>query len=152
MDAAIAVYPDARFVWTHRDPYTAVASLASLTANVHRRFADRADLDWIREYAPRQASEHVRRAMDFSRRHPGRVFNLYYEALTRDPLAQMRQLYSWLREDLSDAARDRMALWVEQNPQGHLGAHAYRLADFGIERAALQPLFSDYLAEHPAIT
>src|SRR5262245_56453968 len=41
LDALLATYPDARIVQTHRDPVTAVASVASLSSVLHRAFSRR---------------------------------------------------------------------------------------------------------------
>jgi hypothetical protein len=148
LEALLEIYPDARLVWTHRDPRVAVASLASLIANVHRRFADAPDLEWIRTFYPRQAAEHVRRAMASKASHPGQFHDLYYDDLMRDPIGEMRRLYKWLGEELTDEASDRMSAWLAANPQGRLGAHSYNLEQFGIEPRHVEQLFADYLDQY----
>ena len=43
MDAVYAVYPDARVVWTHRDPLKVVGSVASLNSTLHATNTDQVD-------------------------------------------------------------------------------------------------------------
>jgi len=64
LETLLKVYPDARLVWIHRDPFTATGSLCSLIATGHMAFAGRVDADWIGENYPWQAAEHANRAMD----------------------------------------------------------------------------------------
>ena len=46
VDAIAAVYPDARFVWTHRDPATCIASTASI--NFRSPMLCRSPRTWLR--------------------------------------------------------------------------------------------------------
>ena len=43
LEALLAVYPDARVVWTHRDPLVVLPSMASLAATLYWLRSDRVD-------------------------------------------------------------------------------------------------------------
>lgn len=43
----LEVYPDARLIWTHRDPLTATGSFRSLIKTGHMAFLERVDREWI---------------------------------------------------------------------------------------------------------
>ena len=49
IDALLATYPDARIIWTHRDPYKSVASFCDLTGFSHGLSLGAPDREWIRE-------------------------------------------------------------------------------------------------------
>ena len=59
------IYPDARVVWTHRDPYTATGSLASLIQLSHNMFMGKVDYEWLGENYSWQQFQHCNRVMDF---------------------------------------------------------------------------------------
>jgi hypothetical protein len=65
------------------------------------------------------------------------------------PMQQMKKLYAWLGDTLTPAAESGMHAWLEHNPQGRFGRHAYSLEQWGFTRADLTPYFADYLREHP---
>lgn len=140
-------FPDARLIWTHRDPYTAVGSLCSLISNTQQR--TKLETEWIASLYPRQAAEHVNR-LHAARAEIGhdRVYDLHYAASMRDPAGTMRDLYAWLGEELTPEAEANMTHWLSENPQGKWGKHAYKLDQFGLAEKGLEPLFADYLANY----
>lgn len=147
--ALLEVYPDARLIWTHRDPLTAVASMASLVSNVHRRFADDPDILWIRSHYPRQAAAHVNRAMAARSGRDAQFYDLYYEDLLSDPLGEMQRLYAWLGDDFTPELAATVSAWLAANPQGKMGAHTYSLEQFGIDPVRTRQLFADYQQRFP---
>ena len=143
----LKAYPDARVVWTHRDPFTAVGSLCSLIASSHLRVTDQPDDAWIAELYPRQAAEHANRVMAMKREVGAhRVYDLHYADMTRDPIGSMKALYSWLGDAFTPDAEAQMRRWLTENPQGKWGKHAYRLEQWGLSPETLSPLFADYLS------
>ena len=145
----LKVYPDARLVWTHRDPFTAAASLCSLARLAHSTFAGRVDMAWIAESCPWQAAQHANRAMDArDALAEDRLIDVHYADLLRDPLAAMRRLYGALGDEFTPEAEAGMSAWIADNPQGKFGRHEYQLAEFGLSKAALEPLFERYLSRY----
>jgi hypothetical protein len=51
IETLLQVYPDARLIWTHRDPFVAVGSLCSLISLGHMGFTGKVDLPWIADIA-----------------------------------------------------------------------------------------------------
>jgi hypothetical protein len=45
---------------------------------------------------------------------------------------------------MPDTVRTRLAAWTEANPKGKRGRHEYRLADYGLDAAAVGAVFADY--------
>src|ERR1700722_18017059 len=60
----LKVYPDARLIWTHRDPVTATGSFCSLITLAHQGYRGKIDLEWITQNYPWQAVQHSDRIMD----------------------------------------------------------------------------------------
>ncbi|MDB5447326.1 MAG: sulfotransferase family protein [Phenylobacterium sp.] len=145
----LEAYPDARMIWTHRDPFTVTGSLCSLISNTHLRLMDEPDLAWVAQNYPPQLAEHANRVMR-KRKEIGhdRIFDLHYADMTRDPIATMRRLYAWLGDAFTPEVEAGMRAWLQANPQGKWGKHAYRLEQWGLSPEKLRPHFADYLAEY----
>lgn len=144
--AAMKTYPDARFIWVHRDPYKACSSLMSMIARAERLSLSESDYDHIRRTYPKQMSEHLRRPMaviDELGRDP--FYHMFYSDLTRDPVGEMRKLYAWLGDDFTPRVEAGMTKWLAENPQGRFGQHAYGLEQFGLTKNDLVPFYEDYL-------
>ncbi|MCK9541536.1 MAG: sulfotransferase [Novosphingobium sp.] len=146
--ALLKVFPDARLVWTHRDPVRAVSSLLSLIATVSGMNV-RLDPEFLRWNYLHQAAEHLRRPLQVKHElGRGRIYDLHYADLMRDPIAAMRALYAYLGDDLSEEVEAGMRRWPAENPQGRHGTHAYSLAQYGLTADAVRPLFEDYLSQY----
>jgi hypothetical protein len=147
-----ATFPDAKVIWTHRDPYATFASSMSMRAQSRPIFNKDADVAYMRERFPLQLGLHLARPLELSRERPNDIYDLYYDDLMRDPLVQLKKLYAWLGDAWTDAAESGMQAWLKANPQGRFGKHSYSLAQWGFTKQDLEPYFSDYLRVHPVAT
>jgi hypothetical protein len=145
----LKVYPDARLVWTHRDPITATGSFCSLLTLAHQGYLGKVDIEWLSENLPWQAAQHANRAMD-ARDALGeeRIVDVHYADLMRNPIATMQALYRALGDAFTPAAEQGMRDWLKDNPQDKFGKHEYQLARFGLSEHKLRPLFERYLARY----
>lgn len=147
-----ATFPDAKVIWTHRDPYATFASSMSMRGHSRPIFNKDADVGYMRERFPLQLALHLARPLEMSRDRPNDMHDLYYDDLVADPLAQMKKIYAWLGDPWTDATETGMRAWLEENPQGRYGQHRYSLSQWGFTRRDLEPYFSDYLRAHPVAT
>ncbi len=147
--ALLKVYPDARLIWTHRDPLTATGYFCSLITLAHRAYMGKVDVEWLAENCPWQAAQHANRIMD-ARDALGedRVIDVHYADLLRDPIGTMRTLYKALGDEFTAAAEGGMRSWLADNPQDKFVRHEYKLAQFGLSPEKLAPLFERYLARY----
>jgi hypothetical protein len=147
-----ATFPDAKVIWTHRDPFAAVASSMSMRGQSRPVFNKDADVAYMRDRFPLQLALHAVRPLEMSRERPNDIHHLYYDDLIRDPIAQMKRVYAWLGDAWTPDAEAGMHAWLEANPQGRFGKHSYSLGQWGLTRKGLEPYFSDYLRAHPVAT
>lgn len=146
LDTLIKVYPDARLVWTHRDPLTATGSYCSLQTLSLQSSMGYADKAWVGENYSWQTAQHANRIMDFRRRHgEDRIIDVNYADLMRQPMEAMRQLYQALGDTFTPEAEASIQQWLDDNPQGKFGRHEYKLAEFGLTADQLRENFADYL-------
>ena len=149
LETVLKVYPDARLIWTHRDPLTATGSFCSLISLAHMGFIGQADKAWIKENCTYQARLHADRIMDFRDKFgEDRVIDVHYADLMRRPLDTMRQLYAELGDDFSEAAERGMQRWIDDNPRDKFGKHEYKLAEFDLTPKDVETLFERYLSRY----
>jgi hypothetical protein len=149
LDSLLAVYPDARLVWAHRDPLTATGSFCSLMELSLTVALGKADPAWLGENYSWQAVQHAEKIMDHrARLGHDRIADVYYAELIRDPIPTMRRLYAALGDEFTPEAEGGMRAWLADNPQGKFGKHEYKLAKFGLTPETLRPRFERYLAEY----
>jgi hypothetical protein len=146
LGALTSVYPDAMFVWTHRDPADVLGSVCSLIAYTRSWVSDRDDSF---ELGPQQAelwSEALRRAIAF-RDEVGeeRFCDISWAELQSDPVSVIGRAYDKLGLEFSAEARRRMEEWRTANPPGAHGSHEFTLDEFGISADAVRDQFGFYL-------
>ncbi|MCV7409441.1 sulfotransferase [Mycobacterium florentinum] len=148
IEALLKVFPDARLVWAHRDPYKATGSLANLwklpKGMTHQPEA--IDLEAMGRNAMWQMRYHVDRPLR-ARECIGddRFFHMYYHEMMRDPMDVMRRLYEWAGDPLTAEAEARMRNWLAKHPQDHYGLNSYSLDQYGLTVEQLEPVFAEYL-------
>ena len=145
-------FPDARVIWTHRDPFAATASSFSMRGHSRTIFQKDMDLPYMQCRFPIQLGLHCLRPLELARERGGAMYNLYYDDLIADPLGTMRKVYGWLGWDWTETAEKGMRGWLDENPQGRFGRHSYSLAEWGFTRKDLEPYFAEYLRVHPVAT
>lgn len=149
LDTIKSVYPDARFVWTHRDPLTALGSFCSIISMAHMGFMGRVDAEWIAENMSYQAQLHADRIMDYREANGAdSMVDVHYAELVADPIGSMRKLYADLGDDFTPEAEAAMQAWLDDNPQGKFGKHEYALEKYGLSVDGARAKFDRYLSAY----
>jgi len=147
LDALNEVFPDARFVMTHRDPTDVILSVADLYADIVGGFTDHLDRSYLGQLNVEHWSVGMQRALRFRDCEADkRFYDIDFRAMQADPIYQVRGLYAWLGEPVSDEFESRMRTWwakaaVEREPSSHADPVA-----FGIDLDKVRPLFAGYVA------
>jgi len=147
IEALLGVFPDARMVWAHRDPFKATASFLSMNDLSRRFLVPEVDMDAVAPIVLRELRAHVERPLRVrDRLGDDRFFHLHYAELMRDPISQMHALYEWTGDELTPAVEQAMLGWLEQNPQDRFGIRPYSLDAYGVTKADLEPIYDEYLS------
>ena len=123
----LAVYPDARIVWTHRDPLTVMASVASILFSTAWVRSDAVDaeqvLTWFtgETYAALLAAGSA--ARDAAGGGDARFHDVCYANLVDDPVETIEALYDDLDLPLDGDAAAEIRAAVLAKPKGRHGAH-----------------------------
>jgi hypothetical protein len=145
LPALLSTYPDARFVQTHRDPLQAITSVSSLIAILRRVFSDAVDPFQIGRDAIRYWSETLLAFLQERDRFlRGRICDLHYSEIRRDPITAIRRVYRYFGWSLSLEAERRMRVALSNQPREQHGSHRYNAAQFGLDTALEADCFTAY--------
>jgi hypothetical protein len=146
MDAILQVYPDARFVMTHRDPVQTLASICKLSLKLREaRYDEPVDPHEVGRQMLRFVGRHIDRIMAFTGGpEAGRVSHVDYYRMLDDPAAAVADAHAGLGLDTPDEVRAAVTEWRRRNPKGARGANPYALEAFGLEAEAVAEQFSGY--------
>ena len=112
LDYLERAFPEAKFVMTHRDPTDVILSVADVYADIVGGFTHHLDRRYLGELNVRQWSIGMDRAVKF--RDGGaehRFFDIDFRAMQADPVGEVRRLYAWLGEPVTDEFETRMLAW-----------------------------------------
>ncbi len=148
IEAILEVFPDARFVWCHRDPQKVVPSINSMNKMVMGMYAG----DWSHidpGVMGRSVMEWYARSLEtgLAAREclPAKLFvDMSQQEFVDDPMAVVSRIYREFDMDLADETRNALQDHVDANPKGKHGKHEYNLAEYGLTRALIQQRFEFY--------
>jgi hypothetical protein len=149
IETLLKVFPDARLIWAHRDPYKATGSLCNLfkmpKSLMHHPEA--VDLEAMGRNAMTQMKSHVERPLRTRDRIGNdRFFHMYYHEMMNEPMDVMRRIYEWAGDELTDETAARMQTWLTEHPQDRFAPNTYSLDQYGLSVGKLKPTFAEYLS------
>jgi len=146
LDTLLEFYPDARIVWTHRDPAQVVTSVASLNTSLQRMNVRSNDPVAIGRDWNDKLHLAVTRGIEFDRRQSGRAWchHLQYADLMADPIAAVGALYAHFGAEVGPLHARRMQVWMRDRHQEVHGRHVYDPSDFGFTVEGIRERYSEY--------
>lgn len=152
LDAILKVFPDARFVWCHRDPQKVVPSISSMNRVVMDMYlGDYSHLDAgeIGRAVMEWYAQSLEKGLALREQLPAERFtDCSQQEFVDDPLGVVQRVYDAFELDLSPSSREVLASHVRANPKGKHGKHEYALADYGLTRELIAERFAFY-TENP---
>ncbi len=148
LDAILDIYPDARFVVTHRDPVQALASNCSLAHMLRSGSSPDADPNQTGSDMLELVRQHVDRLVDFDVAHsedgPSPLVHVDYYQLVDAPETIMPRVFEAVGLDWTPNVEARIRSWRAENPKGKRGTHQYTLDEYGLDRSTVADTFADY--------
>ena len=144
LDALIETYPDAKFLWSHRDPAAVLGSVCSIIHYIRGWSSDRDDAVELGAEQLDRWVQGVSRAMDFRDRvGDDRFADVAFADLQRDPIdALARRLRADRARVLRRHARRRCAAGPADTSRARTGATRYELSDFGLDADQVRERFA----------
>ena len=136
LEHLLTTYPDARIVFTHRDPVKSVTSYASLTTLVREASSDEVDRYEIADDWTARLRRVINHALDVreARDYPDAIFyDMYFPDFVADQFAVVQDIYEQLELPMTDDGAARMRTFIADNPKGKHGLHLYTPEEYGID-------------------
>ena len=149
LDAVLAQYPDAAFVWTHRDPMEVMASASSLASTLRGTFNEGIDPVITAQGEVDHLSTVLLRGMawrDASAERDRLFVDLSFQSIMSDMIGTVEKIYAHFGFELSDVARTRMQDYGRNRPRDKHGTHRYSAEQFGLSEAKHGGVFAPYRA------
>jgi hypothetical protein len=145
IDALNEVYPDARFVMTHRDIGSVLPSLCALKEALSKPVVETLDLHALGRHEVGLWSESLRRLVEF--RDSGRecrFFDVSFNDMQSDPIAAIETLYGKMGDDLDAGTREQMVEWWNESAKDRRRGSPPDPAAYGLNVQSLRAEFSFY--------
>ena len=151
LEHLLRTYPDARIVFTHRDPVDSVTSYASLTTLVRETGSDDVDpfevaQDWTARL--KHVLDHAMAVRDSTSHPDAKFYDMKFSDFVADQFAVVSEIYEALGLPMTDEGAARMRAFIADNPQGKHGVHQYTPEEFGIDRATIRRDFQSYIERY----
>jgi ketosteroid isomerase-like protein len=138
LPALDAVYPDARFIVTHRDVARSLPSMAALVCAIGKLFTSALEPERIGAGTVALWERGLARLSAFRSGCGQRFFDLEFEAVQRSPHEAVAALYDWLGETVSPEFSAAMTQWLAAHGREKHGENQVRLEDYGLDATRLR--------------
>jgi len=147
LDSLLEVFPDACIVWTHRAPMACIASYCSMVSLNLRTVFGGYDGAEVGAHIQRRFHQGVTRAMAVRDRVGSeRFFDVDFGELVADPLAMVEQINSHFGLNSSPEGHAAMETYLKTERKDARGQHRYDAARYGLDPAAVDETFADYMS------
>jgi Sulfotransferase family len=148
----LEIYPDARFIQTHRDPLKMLASLSSLVTHLRKMSSNHVDpLQIAREWAEWNALG-LNASAEFRGKGKidgSRVVDIDFYEFMASPLVAIKSIYEKFGMELASATEARMQEYLSRHSADQHGTHSYTFEDTGLdleeERERVKP-YQDFFS------
>jgi hypothetical protein len=144
IDALDQVFPDARFVMTHRDVVSVIPSVADVYYELHKAYSDAVDLVAIGRETSGFCALGMQRMIAFrDAGNENRFFDIHFAPFQKDPFPILEALYAFVGEPLTPQVRYGMEAWRRSTPRDS-GYERTDMTAFGFDPARLHSQFAFY--------
>jgi len=146
VDAIVEIFPNARFMFIHRDPVETLSSICSLHAHARSVFSDDVDAHGLgAELSDSYMMRSLESAVATVDRLPsGRVVHVRCPDLNRDPIGTIAEAYRGLGLELGDEARFGMHEYMTSIRENPSPRHVHTIEGFGLDSDAIGERFASY--------
>jgi hypothetical protein len=140
-------FPDAHYVYTHRDPLKAMASVSDMLYAIRSNrqsyvTRERHGQEMLKFWAP--AMEKLDAALNGL--NPSRVVDLHMDELNADPVGSCVKIYDYFGIAVTDAARQAWQSFVDADARGGHGAHPVKAESVGLRADEVYAAMPNYYA------
>jgi len=145
------VYPDARIVWTHRDPVAAFSSLSSMIVLLQRAADLSPDPHEVGRMVTYAWSRAILNGLNARKADPAiaaATIDVAHSRIVTDPISAMRDIYAHIDQPFTAETEARLRAFAKDDKAQRLGRHKHKPEMFGIDpedvRSTLEPYFEGF--------
>jgi hypothetical protein len=135
MEIILKVYPNACFIWPHRDPVRSLASLVSIIGTLQWGRSDHpfkgGSLDYMTD--PNMSAGRfnaVINQIESGVIPPKQIYNLFYKGLVTDTIGTIEAMHRHFGIPLSEQGRAGMVKYLTDNPRDARPPHQFNAGSF----------------------
>lgn len=126
----LKIWPDACFIWPHRDPVRALASLVSIVGTIQWGRTDHpfsaVSLAYMTDpYLAAGRFDAVAQGLDAGSVPPGQIFHVLFRDLVADPVGKAAEIYRHFGIEMTDAGRAALTRYMADNPRDNRPPHQF---------------------------
>ncbi len=145
MDALMAVYPDARIIFTHRDIAKALASHCSLSAKMASKLKRSLDVNELGRFWLDYAKVGLDRAMEARQRIPeAQLYDVRLRDMMANPMTVLRDLYEHFDLEFTPEVAALLEERISEKPTSQEGEHEYSIEEFGLTNEEVRETLRAY--------
>lgn len=146
MDHLVDVFPNAKYVFMHRDVREVIASTCRLIEMLFRTSMDVIDSEAVGAYVLRLWSAEMDRHLQQLDALGSRIdlLDVHFDRLQKDTFGVVRDIYHLMGRDLTPPREQAMRKWEENDSHGEFGSYTYSLEQYGLTPADVDAAFSEY--------
>lgn len=149
LDTAMAAFPEAKVVMTHRDPVATVPSYCSMEASLYKLGSTDISNVMIGEYWMERLKQWLDKFMTVRETSgPDRFIDVNYKELTSSAAEQGARVLNDCGIPMSVEIENGMVDWIEANRREHRAPHQYSIDDFGLEKSEIRKQFKAYIENY----
>ena len=147
LETLLKTYPDARIIFTHREPFDAMMSGVSMVTHWARLTTGQVDIPAIADWYPALWAKGLQRALKVrDKLRKEQVFDLFHTDLTHDPVGSIKKIYEHFQIPFSRTVQKRMQVWLRDNPRSKFGNHVCKASELGLDPGREKERFDFYLS------
>ena len=151
LDAIMEVFPDARFVWCHRDPQKVVPSINSMNKALMKMYVgdcNHLDMEEIGRLVMEWYALSLEKGLESRARMPDELFmDCSQQEFVDNPMSVVERVYRNFDLPLPVESRAALQAHIDANPKDKHGRHEYNLTEYGLTRELIDQRFEFYTGD-----
>lgn len=144
----LGVYPDARIIFTHRDPVQASLSGVSMVCKWTEFTTGQIDVAAVSNWYPALWAKGLERALSIRKQiNNSQIIDIYHKDLSLDPARTIEKIYDHFGLPFSETVKRRIKFWLKDNQRSRYGSHRYSAKEFGMLPEKIREQFGFYFKE-----
>ena len=144
LEALFETYPDARVIWTHRDPVPVIASSIQFAGEFAEALTGRVDWSALAEAQLASSRAACRAMLSDPWVDDPRVHHVRFSDLMADPVATLAGFYERSEVPFTAAAETAIRDYLRDNRSNRHGKFRYSIETIGVDRSRLDAEFAPY--------